>query len=45
MPGTPFRELLTLSDAVELIGRRLYGETWTGWEYASRPRKSPEEMG
>lgn len=44
MPGTPFRELLTLSDAVELIGRRLYGETWTGWEYQSQPRKSPEEI-
>ena len=44
MSGKPFRELLDLSGAVELIGRRLYGETWTGLEYASQPRKSPEEI-
>lgn len=44
MPGTPFREMLTLSDAVELIGRRLYADTWTGFEYASQPRKSPGEI-
>src|SRR5437870_1879483 len=46
MPGTRFREKLTLSDAVELIGERLYSDTWTGLEYAySEPRKSPEEIG
>jgi hypothetical protein len=44
MPVVPFREMLTLSDAVELVGRRLYDETWSGWEYASQPRKSPEEI-
>jgi hypothetical protein len=44
MPGTPFREMVTLSDAVELIGRRLYGETWIGQEYLSRPGKSPDEL-
>ncbi len=45
MPVVPFRETYTLSDAVELIGRRLYGETWTGSESAySQPRKSPEEI-
>lgn len=45
MPGTPFREMLTLSDAVELLGRRLYGDTWTGTEFLYRePRKSPEEI-
>src|SRR5579863_9056866 len=44
MPGTPFREMVTLSDAVELIGRRLYGETWTGQKYFSKPGKSPDEL-
>jgi hypothetical protein len=45
MPMTPFRELLSLADAAELIGRRLYGETWTGSEYAyTEARKSPEEI-
>jgi sulfur relay (sulfurtransferase) DsrC/TusE family protein len=44
MSVKPFRESRDLSDAVELIGRRLYGETWTGLEYASQPRKSPEEI-
>lgn len=44
MPVLPFCETYTLSDAVEQIGRRLYGETWTGLEYMSQPGKSPEEI-
>ncbi len=45
MPPVPFREMYTLSDAVEQIGRRLYGETWTSREYMySDSSKSPDEI-
>src|SRR5437762_12302263 len=45
MSATRFTEKLTLSDAVEFIGERLYSHAWTGLEYAySEPRKSPDEI-
>lgn len=33
MPAPPFRETYTLSDAVELVGRHLFGDTWSSLEY------------
>jgi hypothetical protein len=42
---TPFREMYTLSDAVELVGRHLYSHTWTGREYFfTLPVDSPQEI-
>jgi hypothetical protein len=45
MSDSPFHEVYTLSDAVELIGRRLYSDTWTGVEYQQQKRLSPTELG
>ena len=39
-----FRETYTLSDAVELLGRRLYAHTWTGLEYRQEKVMSPDEL-
>jgi hypothetical protein len=45
MPAPPFRELYTLTDTVELIGRRLYSDTWTSFEYMyAAPVRVPTEI-
>ena len=45
MVQTGFRRCYTLSDAVELTGRRLFAHEWTGFEYSQeRPQWSPDEL-
>jgi hypothetical protein len=44
VPALQIRKHYLLSEAFELVGRRLFGRTWTGTEYAQRPTPSPDEI-
>jgi hypothetical protein len=38
------RKHYLLSEAFELVGRQLFGQTWTGMEYAQQPTPSVDEI-
>src|SRR5690348_14605574 len=44
VPVSIVRNLYLLSEAFELVGRRLFGGEWNGSEYGMRPCRSPEDM-
>jgi hypothetical protein len=44
VPVSSIRKDYLLSEAVELIGRRIYGGEWSGSELYARPCPSPEEL-
>ncbi len=44
MPVSIVRNLYLLSEAFELVGRRLFGTEWNGTEYGMRSCPSPEDM-
>lgn len=44
MPVLEIRKHYLLSEALDLIGKRLFARSWTGQEYAQQPTPSPEDI-